>query len=142
MRHQKNSVKLNRTAGHRRCMLANMLKALVIHGRIETTLPKAKFLRRYADKLVTLAKQGTLDARRRAVAAMMVRFNPLTPKEARQARHGDKSAYNDDRLVIDQLFAVLGPRFSDRQGGYTRILKSERRVGDNAKKCFIEYLPS
>jgi len=72
----------------------------------------------------------------------MVRFNSLTDKEARAARKGDKSAYNTDRQVIEKLFDVLGPRFANRAGGYTRIVKGQRRIGDNAQVCVIEYLDS
>ncbi|MBA3815028.1 MAG: 50S ribosomal protein L17 [Parachlamydiaceae bacterium] len=140
MRHLNNTCKLNRTSSHRRCMFANMLKSLINHGRIETTVPKAKALRRFADRMVTLAKKNTLAARRQAIAQLMIRFNPLTDKEERAARQGDTSAYNDDRLVIDNLFSVLGKRFVSRNGGYTRIIKSNRRVGDNAQNCIIEYL--
>lgn len=140
MRHLNNTCKLNRTSSHRRCMFANMLKSLINNGRIETTLPKAKALRRFADRIVTLAKKNTLASRRQAIAQLMVRFNPLTDKEERAARQGDTSAYNDDRLVIDNLFGVLGKRFASRNGGYTRIIKSKRRVGDNAQSCIIEYL--
>jgi large subunit ribosomal protein L17 len=121
-------------------MFANMLKSLVTHERIETTLAKAKVLKRYADKLITLAKKNTLAARRQAIAELMIRFNELTPKEARAARSGDTSAYNDDRLVIDKLFGELGQRFVQRAGGYTRIIKKECRVGDGTQKCLIEYL--
>jgi len=140
MRHLKDTCKLNRTSSHRRCMFANMLKSLVDNERIETTVPKAKALRRYADKLITLAKKNTLASRRRAIAELMIRFNSLTDKEQRAAKAGDTSAYNTDRKVIDKLFGVLGVRFSSRNGGYTRIIKSARRVGDNAQKCIIEYL--
>lgn len=140
MRHLKDTCKLNRTTSHRRCMFANMLKSLVHTGRIQTTVPKAKALRRHADRLITLAKKDTLAARRQAISTLMIRFNTLTPKEQRAARQGDTSAYNVDRTVIDTLFAVLGPRFSQRNGGYTRIIKSARRVGDNAQTCYIEYL--
>jgi large subunit ribosomal protein L17 len=140
MRHLKDTCKLNRTSSHRRCMFANMLKSLIEHGRIETTLPKAKELRRYADKMITLAKQDTLASRRRAIAALMIQFNSLTEKEKRSARNGDTSAYNGDRKVITELFSVLGPRFLTRQGGYTRIIRNTRRVGDNAQTCIIEYL--
>src|SRR5271155_3757951 len=101
MRHLKDTYKLNRTSSHRRCLFANMLKALIVHGRIETTVPKAKALRRYADRMITLGKQNDLPARRRAIAQMMVRFNSLTDKEERAVRNGDKSSYNDDRVVID-----------------------------------------
>lgn len=140
MRHRKNTIKLNRTSSHRRCLFANMLKALIAHGRISTTLPKAKFLKRYADKIVTLAKENTLASRRRAIGELMITFNRLTPKEARAAKGGDTSAYNTDRNVIEKLFGEIGPRFSTREGGYTRIIKSGRRQGDNAQTCYIEYL--
>ncbi len=140
MRHLKDTCKLNRTSSHRRCMFANMLKSLIENERIETTLPKAKALRRYADKIVTLAKKNTLASRRQAIGELMIRFNTLTPKEARAARGGDTSAYNGDRKVIDKLFGELGTRFATRNGGYTRIIKSQRRVGDNAQTCIIEYL--
>lgn len=141
MRHLKNTCKLNRTSSHRRCMFANMLKSLIEHGRIETTIPKAKALRRYADRLVTLAKKNTLPARRRAIAELMVSFNALSEKDKRAARKGEKGAFNTDRQVIEHLFTNLGPRFANRQGGYTRIIKKEtRRVGDNAQTCYLEYL--
>lgn len=140
MRHLKQTCKLKRTTSHRRCMFANMLKSLIVHGRIKTTVPKAKALRRYADQMVTLAKKNTLSARRQAIAELMIRFNTLTPKEHRAAKGGDTSSYNDDRLVIGKLFDELGTRFADRKGGYTRIIKQDYRVGDNAQTCVIEYL--
>ncbi len=140
MRHLKNTCKLNRTSSHRRCMFANMLKALIENERIETTLPKAKALRSHADRMITLAKKGTLAARRLAIADMMIRFNPLTDKEARAAKAGNTIAYNTDRNVIDKLFDSLAMRFANRNGGYTRIIKSHKRVGDNAQSCVIEYL--
>lgn len=142
MRHKKDTCKLNRTSSHRRCMFANMLKSLIENERIETTVPKAKQLRRYADQMITLAKKNTLATRRRAVSDMMISFNSLTDKEARAARKGDTSSYNTDRHVIEKLFSVLGPRFANRAGGYTRIVKAQRRVGDNAQLCIIEYLES
>jgi len=119
-----------------------MLKSLITYESIQTTLPKAKALRRYADRMITLAKKNTLAARRQAIAELMVRFNTLTPKEQRQAKAGDTGAYNDDRLVIGKLFSQLGPRFAQRQGGYTRIVKKGYRVGDNAQTCVIQYLDS
>ncbi|MBA3957913.1 MAG: 50S ribosomal protein L17 [Parachlamydiaceae bacterium] len=141
MRHLKNTCKLNRTTSHRRCMFANMLKSLIEHGRIETTIPKAKALRRYADRMITLAKENTLATRRKAIAELMIQFNSLSEQDKRAARKGDTSSYNTDRQVIEHLFSELGPRFATRQGGYTRILKnSQRRVGDGAQTCFIEYL--
>lgn len=140
MRHLKDTCKLNRTSSHRRCMFANMLKSLIEKGRIETTVAKAKALRRHADKMITLAKTNTLAARRRATSELMIRFNPLTSKEARAAKNGDTSSYNTDRQVINQLFTVLGVRFATRNGGYTRIIKGHRRKGDNSQTCIIEYL--
>lgn len=142
MRHKKDTRKLNRDSSHRRCLMANMLKSLIEHEKIETTVAKAKVLKRHADKMVTLAKKNTLATRRRAIAEMMIRFNPLTPKEARAAKEGDQSSFNGDRLVINKLFSDLGPRFATRNGGYTRIVRLNNRVGDNGEKCLIEYLQS
>lgn len=140
MRHFKDNRKLSRSSSHVRCLMANMLKSLIIHERIQTTLPKAKLLRRYAERMVTLAKKNTLASRRQAIGQMMVSFNQLTSKEARLAKKGNDSAFNDDRKVINKLFDILGLRFADRNGGYTRIIRNDNRVGDNASTCFIEYL--
>lgn len=140
MRHLNNTCKLGRTTSHRRCLFANMLKSLIANERIETTVPKAKALRRYADKMITLAKKNTLATRRQAIAELMISFNKLTPKEERLAREGNTQAYNDDRIVIEKLFGELGVRFAERNGGYTRIVKLGHRVGDNAETCMIEYL--
>ena len=142
MRHRKHTFKVGRTGSHNRCMIANMLKSLVEHERIETTVTKAKELRRHADRLITLAKKGTLAARRQAIAKMMVRFNALTPKEARalKAHPEDQDVTNGDRKVIAKLFSDLATRFAARQGGYTRIVRVGHRVGDNAELCLIEYL--
>ena len=90
--------------------------------------------------MITLAKKNTLAAKRLAVGRLMIRYNALTSKEARQAKAGDLSAYNVDRIVLGKLFDVLATRFSSRNGGYTRILKLQNRVGDNAQKCIIEFL--
>ena len=141
MRHGKDTFKIGRTASHRRCMIANMLKSLIEHGRIETTERKAKELRRHADHMVTLAKENTLASKRRAIAEMMITYNTLTAKEARAAKAGNTASYNGDRLVIGKLFSELGPRFATRNGGYTRIIKKDFRVGDGAPSCFIEFLP-
>lgn len=118
-----------------------MLKSLVDAEQIVTTVPKAKELKRFADQLITLAKKNTLASRRQAIGWLMVRYNSLTPKEARDAKNGDKSSYNNDRKVIEKLFGVLGPRFEKRAGGYTRIMRlAERRAGDNTQECIIQYL--
>jgi len=140
MRHRKHTFKLGRTSAHNRCMLANMLKSLIEHERIETTVTKAKELRRHADRLITLAKKNTLASRRQAIAKLMITYNPLTPKEARAAKSGSTAAYNGDRQVVGKLFGNLSQRFVDRAGGYTRIIKHAQRVGDNAQTCIIEFL--
>jgi len=140
MRHGKHTFKVGRTGSHRRCMLANMLKSLIENERIVTTVVKAKELRRHADRLITMAKKDTLAARRNAVAELMVSFNPLTAKEARAAKKGDKDSYSRDRNVINKLFGELRDRFTTRQGGYTRIIRAADRIGDSAPTCYIEYL--
>ena len=141
MRHAKHTFKVGRTSSHRRCLIANMLKSLVEHGKIETTVTKAKELRRHADRLITLAKKNTLASKRQAIGDLMVRYNPLTSKEARDVKkNNNKDSYNGDRVVIGILFDQLGPRFATRNGGYTRIIRKAQRVGDNASTCIIEYL--
>jgi large subunit ribosomal protein L17 len=141
MRHAKDTFKIGRTASHRRCMIANMLKALIEHGRIETTERKAKELRRHADHMVTLAKKNTLSSRRRAVAELMIAYNALTSKEARAVKAGKADFHNTDRKVIGKLFGELAQRFATRNGGFTRIIKKDFRIGDNAPSVYIEYLP-
>lgn len=140
MRHLKDTVKLGRNGSHRRCLFANMLKELIDKDSIETTLQKAKQLRRHADRMITIAKKNTLAARRHAIGELMITYNTLTPKEQRAAKNGETHTYNTDRRVIDKLFGILGPRFAKRNGGYTRIVKSKCRVGDAAQTCIIEYL--
>ncbi|WDR03178.1 50S ribosomal protein L17 [Devosia algicola] len=116
MRHGNSGRKLNRTASHRKAMFANMSAALIKHEQIVTTLPKAKELRPIVEKLVTLAKRGDLHARRQAIA---------------QVR---------DEEQVRKLFAVLGGRYKERQGGYIRILKAGFRYGDNAPLAVIEFV--
>ena len=116
MRHGKVHRKLNRTAEHRRAMFGNMAAALIKHEQIVTTLPKAKDLRPIVEKLVTLAKKGGLSARRQAVAEIR------------------------DVAQVKKLFGVIGPRYKDRDGGYTRILKAGFRYGDNAPVAVIEFV--
>ena len=140
MRHGKRTFKIGRTGAHRRAMLSNMLKSLIENGRMTTTVVKAKELKRHADKMITLAKSNTLASKRRAIALLRVCFNPLTPKEARKVKKGDKSPYSRDRIVIDKLFGDLGTRFANRNGGYTRIIRMGDRIGDSAPTCCIEYL--
>ncbi len=140
MRHGKHTFKVGRTGSHRRAMLANMLKSLIENERIETTVVKAKELRRHADRMITLAKKDTLASKRQAISEMRIIFNSLTTKEARRAKAGDTAAYTRDRNVVGKLFGELKNRFTERQGGYTRIIPLRNRVGDNALTCYIEYL--
>lgn len=121
-------------------MMANMLKALVEHGRIETTVAKAKELRRHADRLITLAKKNTLATRRAAISKMMINFNHLSSKEVREAKKGNTSSYNTDRKVMGKLFDDLSARYAARDGGYTRIVRKENRQGDSCPLCIIEYV--
>ena len=116
MRHGKVHRKLNRTAEHRRAMFANMCAALIKHEQIVTTLPKAKELRPVVEKLITLAKRGDLHARRQAIAQIR------------------------DVAMVKKLFDVLGPRYKERKGGYTRVLKAGYRHGDSAPVGVIEFV--
>ena len=116
MRHGKVHRKFNRTAEHRRAMFANMAAALIKHEQIVTTLPKAKDLRPVVEKLITLGKRGDLHARRQAVAKIR------------------------DIAMVKKLFDVLGPRYKDRNGGYTRVLKAGFRHGDSAPVAVIEFV--
>lgn len=118
MRHHVDGKKLGRTSSHRKAMFSNMAASLILHDKIETTLPKARELKRLADRLITIAKQRTLHARRRAFAII----------------RNDKA--------IKRLFAELVDRFAARNGGYTRILKLGSRHGDAAPMAAIEYLPA
>lgn len=116
MRHRTKGRKLNRTAAHRRALLRNMATALFRHERIETTLAKAKELRPFAERVITMAKRGDLHARRLA---------------ARKVH---------DPEVVKKLFEEIGPRFAQRPGGYTRILKIGNRRGDAAEMALIELV--
>ena len=116
MRHRYSGRKLNRTGSHRRAMFRNMTASLVEHELIKTTLPKAKELRRYAEPLITLAKEDSVANRRLA-------FDRLRSKEA-----------------VGKLFSELGPRYQERPGGYLRILKCGTRTGDNAPMAYVELV--
>ncbi len=148
MRHGKHTFKIGRTCAHRRSLIANMLKSLIEHGSVVTSVAKAKELKRHADHLITLGKKNTLASRRSAISELMVRYNTLTPKEAKMVKKAtDKEkamdlVYNTDRRVINKLFGELSERFVARNGGYTRIIRIGNRVGDNAPSCILEYLPN
>ena len=116
MRHGAAYRKLGRTVSHRQAMFANMAASLIKHEQITTTLPKAKELRPFVEKLVTLAKRGDLHARRQAISAVR------------------------DVPQVGKLFETIGPRYSERQGGYIRIMKAGFRHGDNAPMAVIEFV--
>ena len=116
MRHAKTHRKFNRRSDHRRAMLAHLAASLIKHEQIVTTLPKAKDLRPVVEKLVTLGKRGGLHARRQAIAQM------------------------GDIAMVKKLFEVIGPRYKDRNGGYTRVLKAGYRHGDSAPVAVIEFV--
>ena len=140
MRHGKHTFKVGRTGSHRSCMLSNMLKSLIENERITTTVVKAKELRRRADRMITLAKKNTLASKRNAISELKIIYNRLTTKEARKTKTGDRASHSRDRLVINKLFGELKDRFATRNGGYTRIIRKEDRIGDSAPTCYIEYL--
>jgi large subunit ribosomal protein L17 len=116
MRHGKVHRKLNKKPAHRRAMFANMCASLIKHEQIMTTLPKAKELRPVVEKLVTLGKKGDLHARRQAISEIR------------------------DVAMVKKLFDVLAPRYKERHGGYTRIMKAGFRYGDNAPRAVIEFV--
>jgi len=121
MRHRKKTDKLSRKSDHRAAMLSNIVASLIDHERVTTTLRIARSLRRYADQMVTLAKKNTLHTRRQAVSYL----RPSGP---------------DRKATVQKLFDVIGPRFADRPGGYTRIYKIDPRRGDNAPMAIIEFV--
>lgn len=116
MKHGIKQRKLNRTSSHRKALFANMAAALIKHEQIITTVPKAKELRPFVEKLVTLGKKGTLHDRRAAIATLR------------------------DEAMVRKLFDVLAKRYADRQGGYTRVLKAGFRYGDAAPIAVIEFV--
>ncbi|MCR9088166.1 MAG: 50S ribosomal protein L17 [Rhodobacteraceae bacterium] len=116
MRHARGYRRLNRTHEHRKALFANMAGSLIEHEQIKTTLPKAKELRRVAEKLITLAKRGDLHARRQAASRLK------------------QDAY------VAKLFEVLGPRYAERNGGYVRVLRAGFRTGDMAPMAIIEFV--
>jgi len=116
MKHRIKGKKLNRTSSHRKALFKNMAQAIIKHEQIITTLPKAKTMKPIVDKLITLAKKGSLHARRQA-------FSKL----------------RDDKMVT-KLFGTLAPRYADRSGGYTRVLKAGYRYGDAAAMAVIELV--
>jgi large subunit ribosomal protein L17 len=116
MRHRKHTFKIGRTASHRRALLANLACSVISAGEVRTTVTRAKEARRVVDRMVTLGKRGSLHARRQAIALL------------RQP------------TVVHKLFSDIAPRYSDRDGGYTRIIKMNERVGDAAQLCILQLV--
>ncbi|MFQ5428150.1 MAG: 50S ribosomal protein L17 [Thermodesulfobacteriota bacterium] len=116
MRHNKDDKRFSRDGGHLRCMMSNMTNSLILNGRIKTTTPKAKLLRRYVERMITLGKSGSLPARRRAMAFLR------------------------DKTMVTRLFSEIAPRYAERNGGYTRIMKTGFRAGDCASVSIIELV--
>ncbi|NQZ57082.1 MAG: 50S ribosomal protein L17 [Lentisphaeraceae bacterium] len=123
MRHKHKTFKIGKSHAHRKAMIANMLTSLFTHGRIKTTEVKAKELRRWADKMITCAKKGDLSSRRKVISVMRPNFTSEI-----------------EAVVVKHLFDDLAPKYKERTGGYTRIIKLNNRRGDGAPVCFIELV--
>ncbi len=131
MRHRVAGRRLGRTSEHRLAMRRNIVASLFEHERISTTIEKAKEIKPFAEKLITLAKKGTLAARRRAIA-MLGNRDIVSSEEGDMVKEG---------TVISKLFSEIGPRYLDRAGGYTRIIRlSQRRLGDNGQLVLLQLV--
>lgn len=135
MRHKKAGKHLGRNATHRLALYRNLTMALIRHERIITTLPKAKAVRPFVERLITLAKKNTLHARRLVIS----RLGPAADAEVKP--EADDKGEADHRTVVQKLFTEIAPRYSTRPGGYTRILKrAEVRLGDAGATAYLELL--
>lgn len=135
MRHLKAGRRLGRTSSHRKAMYRNMVTSLLVHGRIRTTLAKAKELRKVADKMVTLGKAVTPASLESAEGEAL---NALRAKRVHNIRRAARTVRSRDALHI--LFNDLSTRYADRPGGYTRVFKAGFRPGDNAPMAIIEFV--
>ena len=134
MRHRLATKHFNRTSKHRTAMRRNMASALIQHGAIRTTEAKAKHLKRFVEKLITVAKKGTLHARRQVIARLQDR--DIYTYDAKTDDYD-----REDQTVIQKLFDVIAPRYADRPGGYTRIIHlAERRIGDAGKQVILQLI--
>ena len=116
MKHNIKNKKLNKTSSHRKAMFMNMSNSLIKHEQITTTLPKAKELKRFVEKIITLGKKGSLESRRKAIAVLQ------------------------DKKMTEKVFSIFSKRYKNRNGGYTRIVKIGNRFGDNAPTAIIELV--
>ena len=116
MKHNIKNKKLNKTSSHRKAMFMNMSNSLIKHEQITTTLPKAKELKRFVEKIITLGKKGSLESRRKAISILQ------------------------DKKMIEKVFSIFSDRYKNRNGGYTRVIKLENRKNDDATKALIEFV--
>ena len=116
MKHNIKNKKLNKTSSHRKAMFMNMSNSLIKHEQITTTLPKAKELKRFVEKIITLGKKGSLESRRKAISILQ------------------------DKKMTEKVFSIFSDRYKNRNGGYTRIIKIGNRFGDNAPTAVIELV--
>jgi large subunit ribosomal protein L17 len=138
MRHRKAGHKLGRTEAHRRSTLRNLAAGLFEHGQITTTIPKAKAVQPFAEKLITLAKRGDLHSRRLVISRLRDRVMADDESRVERNRYGE---LRKGPKLVKHLFDEVAPRFSDRPGGYTRIIKlGKKRVGDNAELCILQLV--
>ena len=128
MRHMIRGRQLSRDTEHRKALRRNLVQSLFEHGKVRTTLPKAKEVRAFAEKLITLARNNTLNNRRRAIAMLNDR------------RLVDEEQEFTGQTVIQKLFADVAPKFVGRNGGYTRIIHLEQRRGDAAQRAILEWV--
>lgn len=135
MRHGMRQRKLGRTTAHRKAMFRNQIASLMEHGRIVTTLPKAKELRPIAEKLITLGRKDTIQARRQAR-----RWFPPQVKPVRSFKFGTERPTDFRKTMLQKLFDEIAPRFADRPGGYLRIAKLGPRHGDGAEMAVLEFV--
>lgn len=137
MRHRIAGKRLSRTTSHRRALRRNMAASLIEHGAIRTTEPKAKELRSFVEKLITLARKGTLHARRQVIAALQIRH--VVGEDNYTDRWKHKTSRG--KTIIDVLFDEVAPRYANRPGGYTRIIHlSDRRIGDAGRQVLLQLV--
>lgn len=139
MRHLNAHRKLGRTSAHRKSLLRNLATSLIIHERLVTTLPKAKELRPFVEHAITLGKRGDLHARRLAAGYFHAGNQNRIPNSAPGRPRAERTA---GVLALSKLFDTIAPRFTDRPGGYTRIIKLGKRKGDGAELALIELIGS
>ncbi|MFA5864434.1 MAG: 50S ribosomal protein L17 [Phycisphaerae bacterium] len=137
MRHRIVTMKLARTTAHRRAMMRNLAAALFISGRIKTTIQKARFVRSFVEKIITLAKVGNLAARRQVIAELQDRY--IVDKDETDVKRDKSLNIVKAPKLIKKIFDQIAPKYAGVSGGYTRIIRlSERRIGDNGELVFLE----